>query len=370
MGRKIGIITHWDIPNYGTFLQAYGMQRSLSELFPDDDIYLVAYMNKKHKKAYYSLERHEEYRYWLINPFFYLDILGRIKYYSQIMTMRKFHDYYLEYTKHTKELNESELIKEQFDIVILGSDILWDYSISIFGNDKHMFGGGLNAKKIISYAASFGTVKVGMDHPEYVKSCIKKLDAIAVREEKSANIIREFSDKEVVQTVDPTWLWDFNNDPNVVESPIVDRYIIVYGGEFPQNMIDEAIAYAKENNYKIVYLDGGREKCDWCDIFVKSGDITPFEWCGYIKGAEIVMTCAFHGLMFSLIYKKKIVFYATQFMLDKAQDIIKQLDLKDILIDAKSFNAAVEYSWDYVAIYKKIDRLKEQSIDYLIANMK
>ena len=54
MRRKIGIITHWDIPNYGTFLQAYGLQHFLANMLPDDDVYQIAYMNKRHKKVYYS----------------------------------------------------------------------------------------------------------------------------------------------------------------------------------------------------------------------------------------------------------------------------------------------------------------------------
>lgn len=369
MRRKIGIITHWDIPNYGTFLQAYGLQHFLANMLPDDDVYQIAYMNKRHKKVYYSYEVHENYHYWIINPFFYRDVIRRLRDYSIIKKVRRFHDYYLNYTVHTRELSSHELQKEKFDIIVLGSDILWDFSMASFGNDKHMFGLGLNADKIISYAASFGTVKNGTKLPEYVETGIKGLDAIAVRDDNSVAIAKKISKKAVVQTIDPTWLWNFKEDSNVVDSPMKDKYIVVYGLEFPEDMIEEAVKYARDNEYKIVCLDGGREKCTWCDIFIEQGDITPFEWCGYIKDAEIVMTCAFHGLVFSLTFQKKIFFYATQFMLDKASSTINMLGLEDVLIDNKSINYAVSYSWNYERISKKIDELRDYSIEYIRNNI-
>ena len=45
---KIGILTHQYIHNYGAFLQAYALQETLKKLYPNDDIYMINYINIKH----------------------------------------------------------------------------------------------------------------------------------------------------------------------------------------------------------------------------------------------------------------------------------------------------------------------------------
>lgn len=36
--------------------------------------------------------------------------------------------------------------------VVLGSDIIWDYSFAFFDNDPYLFGNGLKAKKKVAYS--------------------------------------------------------------------------------------------------------------------------------------------------------------------------------------------------------------------------
>ena len=45
---KIGIITHQYIDNYGAFLQAYALQKTVSKLFPNDEVEIINYINLKH----------------------------------------------------------------------------------------------------------------------------------------------------------------------------------------------------------------------------------------------------------------------------------------------------------------------------------
>ena len=46
---KIGIITHHYIKNYGAFLQTYALQQYLIETYPQAEVVIVNYVNKKHK---------------------------------------------------------------------------------------------------------------------------------------------------------------------------------------------------------------------------------------------------------------------------------------------------------------------------------
>ena len=46
--KKIGILTHHYIHNYGAFLQGYALQEAIKSLFPKDEVYMVDYVNVKH----------------------------------------------------------------------------------------------------------------------------------------------------------------------------------------------------------------------------------------------------------------------------------------------------------------------------------
>jgi len=46
------------------------------------------------------------------------------------------------------------LEETQWDIVITGSDAIWEYSIKEFGDGVHLIGNKIKCNKLVSYAAS------------------------------------------------------------------------------------------------------------------------------------------------------------------------------------------------------------------------
>lgn len=60
---------------------------------------------------------------------------------------------------HTEIITKKNVEEYRFNKIFLGSDIIWDFTIDVFNQDSMLFGEGLNALDINSYAASFGTVK-------------------------------------------------------------------------------------------------------------------------------------------------------------------------------------------------------------------
>ena len=368
--RTVGILTHWSIPNFGSFLQAYALQNVIKSMWPDYDVRQIAYMNKIHAKMYYGLELHEVYNHWFLNPGFYKDCYQRNRRKHQIIQLRKFKNYYLQDIEHTDILDAKKLMQERFDNVVLGSDILWDYSIDFYGHDRFVFGNNFNCKNIISYAASFGTVKEKTDFPDYVRKGIQRLNAVSVRDLNSKTIVECLTQKDVKVVLDPTLLWNFEDDSKVKEPSFEFKYIAVYGSYSSNEQIRSIKSHAFEKNYKIVYLDSVGDSCDWCDIFIDASKMSPFEWCGYIKASEIFVTCTFHGLMFGLIFNKPIIFNATQFMRDKASDFIEYLELDDIFLKNKSFDEQLRYNWNYNYIKDKILVKRKSSLEFLRENIR
>ena len=363
--KSIGILTFWNVPNYGTFLQAYALQKAISSIDKNYSIKQIAYLNPKHYRQYYALNN-INYRGGLINPMTYCNITKRL-FSNKIRELRLFLEYYKKFIPCTERLTESTISEIVFDSVVLGSDIIWDYSIEFFGNDKYLFGNGLNAKHVISYAASFGTVKNTMC-PEYVKQGLNRISSISVRDENSRMLVKKYVNKDAQIVCDPTLLWDFKKDVNIPDIGC-QNYIVVYGSNFTPELIKGCIDYAKINNLQIICLDSLDDTFTWCDKNIKQNKLNPFQWLSYFKYAHCIFTCTHHGLMFGLIFNKRIVFSPTQFIMDKASSLIDFLDLKSVLVDYDSFEQKVKWDWDYSKINTKINEMKEISWQFLQDNL-
>ena len=364
--QKIGILTFWNVPNYGAYMQAYALQKTLGEIFPKDDVRQIAYLNPRHFNVYYGIVN-TDYRYFLINPRFYCNLFHRLVNQGKIEQLKSFFQYF-EQIPHTRPFSAVELSQEKFDAVVLGSDIVWDYKQGIFGNDRFLFGNDFKSDKIISYAASFGTVKAGDTPPAYVMSGLKNMNAISVRDENSAQLVKQYTGKDALVVLDPTLLMDANDDKFV--KPDMDNYIVVYGSSFTPELIRGAREYADKHNLKLVCLDSLDDTFDWCDVNVSQDGLTPFAWCGYFKHAKAIFTCTYHGLLFGLIFQKRIIFSPTQFILDKASSLIDYLNLCEVLVEMKGFAEKADWEWDYAQIQPKFDVLKEKSLAFLKESLK
>lgn len=357
--NDIGIFTFWDVPNYGTFAQAYALQRVLQKLYPDRDVRQIAYLDSKHYRFYYS-------KLPLIKPWhkkFYKDIIAR----NTVEAFRKRELFFQAYESipHTKKFTKEELKKARFNTIIVGSDIVWDYSFRCFNHDEFLFGRSFNSDSICAYAASFGTVRPECHHPEYVLSGIRNMKKISVRDENSQRIVEQITGRSPEIVLDPTWLWDFTEDKNVV-SPKFKDYMVVYGQDFTEDFITQIIEYAKKRGLKLVCLDCNNDNYTWCDVVLRQHELTPYEWIGLFREAKTIATTTFHGLTFSLIFNKQFAFCKTDFILAKAGTFLKDLGLYRKFTDSNiSVKEMIDEDWDYKYINTVIDAHRTKSIQFL-----
>lgn len=357
----VGILTFWNVPNYGTFAQAYALQRTLDKILSSKDVRQIAYLDEHHYNCYYN--KPALYKIW--SRYFWLEKLVGLKNKREIAEKEKnFKTSYLT-IKHTEEMSKERLKGTQFKYVVLGSDIIWDYTIGVFNRDKFLFGNNFLSDRKISYAASFGTVNENnSDFPEYVTDGLKDIYRISVRDKKSADIVEKITGQRPTIVLDPVWMWDFNTDNNVIE-PEIDNYIAVYGQDFSQEFINNLILFAKENNKKIVALDCNNDNYSWCDVLIKQKDMSPYQWFGFFKGADYIATSTFHGLTFGLVFEKKIAFYKTDFIMAKVSDFLKQIDIYDLFDNKNDVKKMLNEDWDYTTINKFIDNERAKSCAFI-----
>ena len=356
----IGIQTLWNVPNYGTFIQAYALQKTIEQISKRNTVQ-IAHLDQKHYDFYY------DYRQYLKSG----SLRSYVKsiFYKNADTKDKQRIFTNAYNKipHTETINKDNVNEYTFNKVYLGSDILWDYTLDPFNRDPFLFGIPFEGE-INSYAASFGTVPVGDKYPDYVVKAIQSMDHISVRDEKSATIVEDITGSKPPVVLDPTWLWDFSSDENIIE-PEDEQYILIYGQDFTEGFIDNLIKFAKQKNLKIIALDCNADNYHWCDKLVHQSELDPFLWVGYFKKADYVATSTFHGLTFSLIFNKKFAFCKTDFIMAKAKVFLEEINLLEKFKESENAEYMLCSEWNYRFINEVIDSKRKQSLQFLHSSL-
>lgn len=355
---KIGILTFWGVPNYGAFAQAYALNKLLKQLYAKADVKHLAYLHPCHQNLYFRKKKPVVTSYKsLLSPYYYINLLvyytrPRNKYPSFVKDWKSI--------EHVNLKSEIELENYDCDVIITGSDAIWEYSIAEFGDDVHLIGNRLKGKKIVSYAASFGNMNPEDYFKPFIKEGLEKYSAISVRDETSQIIVKKILQKDkAVFVLDPTLVWNFKADENIPESPY-SKYILVYGNDFPNELVKKVKTYAMKEDLTIV---GAGIAPQWCDV--RLTDIGPKAWIGLFKKANFVVTCTFHGLMFSINYEKKVLFNQVEYVKNRSTALLDKIGLLNLYENGADLDTVLNYNWDYGQINSKLEKLRSESLKFI-----
>ena len=165
-------------------------------------------------------------------------------------------------------VRKEKLSKLHFDRIIIGSDEVWNFQTDLIGYDPTYFSDYLNADRIISYAASFGTVKNHEEVPDELRKLLLKMNFLSVRDQNSANIIREICKKQINVVLDPSFLIDLKAE---AITPKEQGFVLIYGA-FTQKIINHIVEYARLIGKKTVSISYNNP---WCDISLNT--LSPFQ---------------------------------------------------------------------------------------------
>lgn len=361
MRYDIGIQTFWNVPNYGTFAQAYALQKVLQQLNINKSVQQIAHLDQHHFDFYFNRKDYlRDYPIW--KKAFWESFFVKTK---EIEQKQKVFMNAYDMIPHTEIIDATNIADYKFDKVFLGSDIVWDYTVGAFNNDPLLFGKGFNTQEIDAYAASFGTVSVDATLPDYVVNALKDMKHISVRDDKSAELVRRVTGVRPQVVLDPTWLWDFNSDCNIIK-PKEEDYILVYGQDFTSEFINNLIEYAREHNKRIIALDCNNDHYTWCDKLISQDQLSPFQWIGYFKYAAEVATSTFHGIMLSLIFEKNFAFCKTDFIMAKVDKFLQELNLFNLFDkNQNDVYGMLDHDFDYSFINNIIMHKREASLEFL-----
>lgn len=341
MKKKIGILTFPTVTNHGGYLQAFATYNVLKE--KGHEVSVINYRNKKHLL--------NEYKALFIKKNFF-NIITNIRRFFKFRSAQK--RFLMDnMTTEIKKINSGK-----FDVVIVGADIVWNYSTPFVGKDPIYFGRGLEDKFLISYAASMGNSNKHKPIPEYVTNGVKNFSHISVRDKNSLDILNVINQKGTI-TLDPCLIYDYSKFE--IKPNISQKYILVYAFEFTDKDILEIKTFANIKSLKIISI-GFNTKYNWCDENIMVLD--PLEFLGYYRSASYVFTSTFHGTLFSIKYKKKFALRMNFTIERKVNTILEELKLTNQVI-VNSLKECWEYDIDYSFVDKQMTKKIDHSRKFL-----
>lgn len=343
---KVGILTFHDGINYGAFFQVYSLQSFLKEHGLECTII-------NYKDAGFTFR---EYMVFLNPRLSVRSIAGNI---SKIIKFKKAHR---KLHLGRRVFDKNKLKRLYFDKIIIGSDEVWNFKAELIGYNPVYFSEALNAKEIISYAASFGAVKDTEKVPEELVKLLNRLDAISVRDENSFNIMRSVTDKPLQIVLDPAYLVDLRKQAIL---PKDEDFILIYGS-FTEKMISKILEYARFLKKKTISIGYDNR---WCDISL--GSLSPFEWLGYFIKSDLVITTMYHGMIFSILNSKEFCMFSTLYRRNKVGNFLDKIKLSNRMIneDGSLYDLFAD-KINYTDVNSKIDILRVQSKDFLLGALK
>jgi hypothetical protein len=336
-----GIVTYHDGINFGAYLQVYALQKTLSSLGFANKI-----INYKAKQHWWN-----EYRCILRTKrpsllFANMKKIAKFKEAQRLLDQTKFAFY-------------TEAFSAQpFDAIIFGSDEIWNYRNPLIGYDPAYFGGGFAAERLVSYAASCGSLDSCAGFTPDIIELLSRFHSISVRDENSQAIVRQALGVEAEIVLDPTLLHDFSGAE--IPAPIKD-FIMVYTTGFDTAHQAAIRAYADAKGKRLISV-GYRNA--FCDQSVAG--IGPFEFLGYLKNADEVITSMFHGTLFSIKYGKQFCIVTDAYRTNKLATILAMLGLKDrVVVAGRSIPELLSDPIDYDLVRHKLAREMEHSLVFL-----
>lgn len=312
---KIGIITLFG-DNYGNKLQNFAVQRIIEGLECEVET-IITNTNRGIVKPRNTKTEFKKFSPFYIgkvlnirfkNKYLYKNsrdgIVASIKFvknvdYKALVDART--NSFDEFTNKNISLSNNILTLEdvfntdEYDFFVAGSDQVW--------NPTYPHVSRLNfltfapREKRIALSPSIGLSSL----PEHVKPLytewLNGINALSVREEQGAKIIKELTGRDVPVLADPTLCVSKEEWIEIEEKPDFDcsePYVFTYFLGNETNKYRKFIdGYAKKNNYKVINIFDLREP----EHYV----VNPAHFVYLIHNAKMVFTDSFHGSVFSLI---------------------------------------------------------------------
>ena len=280
---------------------------------------------------------------------------------------KKFEKFWRDNIPVTRRYHSIEQLREsppEADVYLVGSDQVWNPDIT--GRFALLYFLNFGEEKIIrgSYASSFGTEMWYSDHlSQEVRPLLDRFSFLGCRELTGVEIMKNTFNLNSTLTLDPTLLFD--TYPELTGNISQKETLLFYPLSNDQELKKYAEGVADQLGLKLV---NNKETHKLMNRFLWDR-VSVEEWVRNIAEAQFVITRSFHGLVFSILYRKPFAIIANNNNRStRVLNLLSQLGLSDRYYDnfdscdkAKPWDNPI----DYDSVHARLSALRENSLKFL-----
>lgn len=350
---RIAIVTHPLMENYGGLLQNYALQQVLHKIVSDAE---VLTFDQVDSVSPFLLRIGSQIKSSLKK------LIGKNSKPGEETEFNNFRKTFIAATAKAKSDRDMRRLDRRFhpDVIIVGSDQVWRPKMvrSIEAN----FLAFSRCRNKISYAASFGTSEWEFTREQMAKckKLISTFSAISVREADGVNLCSSYLGRSAKHVLDPTMLLNVedyaaleNPVSGFIDSPFVFTYMLDTNAT-KRNFVKQTLQRLQLSEFNAARNAHGG---------MPGNRPSPGEWLYGISKACLVVCDSFHGVAFSVIYKRD--FYVLpnpERGNSRIESILSLLGLESRMVsDFPEFLEPI--NWD--AVYMRLDKLRDISLNFL-----
>lgn len=347
---KIGILTFFESANYGTVLQAYALQKYLTDCGHEVELVHI-------KRNVHTGSRH--FKLQTVQYTFFDRFVIRLRSISaqkrEIEREKRFALFRKEHLNVSPVFYENDVqLTEQlprYDLYLSGGDQIWNPYHKVFST-HYMWDFLPDGCRIVSYASSFGIESIDDDTIiGNMRHYLERYHLICVREQSGVKIVASMG-LSATQVLDPVFLLRDQWQQFVHPSWTKKKYCLVYALiDYPKSEDRKIVEYARARNLEIRIVPFNRRNC--LNRYIGEFDTGPVEFLNLIANAEFVFTNSFHGMAFSILFQKQFCLLSAvseegKKKRDRLNDVLKQCDITSL---------TAEKPIDYTKVNRRLDDL-------------
>ncbi len=332
MGNTVGVLTYHRGFNFGAVLQAFALQRAIANLGHSCSI--VDYQAPDEATSYPYLRMPLSRTAASADALLLLNVRSHLRSRQRYESFRSGH---LSLTSASYRWAD-ELVRAglPFQAYVSGSDQIWHPALMDRPGGPVFFQEFVASSRRVAYAPSFGVSEIPSRHRDRIRRAIERFAFLSAREQSGCDIIRQLTGREAEHVLDPTLLHEAGTYDRIAGCPALsEKYILVYATEHSDRLRELAVAMRSRLKLPIVavlpwYFAPWRYSYADHRIY----DAGPAEFLGWMKNATLVCTNSFHGMCFSIVYRKSFVGVPHRSTGTRQQGLLSLLGLSSRLVDA------------------------------------
>ena len=368
---KIAILTYYEIANYGTLLQAYGLWK-----FLEARGHQVEFLDEPYGRSMFAYKKPTLRSFISWHPIrAWQGILGRYLY-------NKMTEFNVNYprTRHFGSIEDLIANFKGYDAVVVGSDLVWHPKwCSPKFTEIAFLGFVPPGCKKVSVSPSFSTTEWDAPDRELAGHLLAEFDGIGVREESGKKIAAEISGRNDVKTfVDSALLLPFAQyekflSPQKDKKPYIFNYVLGWSnGEEEQSFLEIV-----KNKFGISSVKGQFEPGSglWgalARLAHVPRRILVGEWLRRIHDASFVLTNSFHGTVFSILMHKPFATILIKGEMsglnERAISLLRLLGLESRMMyndEHDRLSTAVDEEIDWADVDSRLNKERNRVSEYL-----